>query len=372
MDRSNDRISEYLVPHLKEYIFDELSDSYLEKAGIMDIMKDVPVPINLKDMEGLTVLKIAKNMSFVMGCDPTFDYVDNYIKYILRNFDERFSDALIGEGLDVAEKHDYDYACILFRAAILINPNNANAYYCYGRACKDAYELGEDEEYVGRFKAEALEAFEVCTIKNPTFPDAFYFLGYAYLNMGLYIKTKLTFEEYIKLVEEALKDESLNSTVRIDAENTLKEIKDRVISLEEPCKIEEGYNLILSSRYEEGIKVLEKYKDGEYQAWWPLWYYLGVAYMSIGEDHEKEVGKIEEVSEIAYEEAVKNFLEVLKLSPSNSEVMTKLVVLYDKLGDSEKKAKYENKLLVVQKNVLLDKELKKENGLKNMKETKIN
>lgn len=372
MDRSNDRISEYLVPHLKEYIFDELSDNYLEKAGIMDIMKGVPVPIDLKDMEGLTVLKIAKNMAFAMGCDPTFDYVENYIKYILRNFDERFSDALVGEGLDVAEKHDYDYACILFRAAILINPNNSNAYYCYGRACKDAYELGEDEEYIGRFKAEALEAFEVCTIKNPRFPDAYYFLGYAYLNMGLYIKTKLTWDEYIRLVEEALKDESLEEVRRIDAENTLNEIKERLSKLTEPCKIEEGYNLILSSKYEEGIKVLEEYIDGEYNEWWPLWYYLGVAYMSIGEDHERDVSYVDDIASTSYEEAIKDFKEVLKLSPSNSEVIAKLVVLYGKMGNVEMKEKYEKKLQVVQKNALLDKELSKQNKIQEEKGRKIN
>lgn len=372
MDRTNDRISEYLVPHLKEYIFDELSYDYLEKAGIMDIMKDVPVPINLKDMEGLTVLKIAKNMAFVIGCDPSFEYKDNYVQYILRNFDERFSDALVSEGLEVVEQHDYDYACILFRAAMLINPDNPNAYYCYGRACKDSYELGEDEEYVGRYKAEALEAFEVTTIKNPSFADAFYFLGYAYLNMGLYIKTRLTFEEYVRLVNVELSDEKLNPSKRAEMNDTLREIQERLTYLDEPCKIEEGYNLILTSKYEEGIKVLEKYKESSFNTWWPLWYYLGIAYMGIGEDHENDVSKVDEIAVTSYEEAIKDFKEVLKLSPSNDEVIGKLVLLYEKIGDIENKEKYGKKLEVVKANHIEDKKLAEENKLKEMTATKLN
>ena len=52
---------------------------------------------------------------------------------------------------------------------------------------------------MGRFKAESLEAFEIATIKNPQLAEAFYFLGYSYVNLGLYIKAKLTWDEFMKL-----------------------------------------------------------------------------------------------------------------------------------------------------------------------------
>ena len=76
--------------------------------------------------------------------------------------------------------------------ALFVDPDSADALYCYGRACRDAYEKGEGEEYVGRFKAESLEAFEKLTLKKPDFDMGFYFLGYGYLNLGLYVKAKLT------------------------------------------------------------------------------------------------------------------------------------------------------------------------------------
>ena len=193
-----DRIGELLTGYLKDFVFDELSEEYLKKAGVYDILKDVPVPIRRTEMTGITVLKIALNMAFVIGCDPNFKYRDNYVKYILKNFDKRFSDGLLAQGMDRAEKSSFEEAVIDFRAAILVDPDNAKAYYCYGRGLKDCYEKllndeqdmtsgvsysKETEDMVGRYKAESLEAFEVATLKDPDLAEAYYYLGYAYLNM---------------------------------------------------------------------------------------------------------------------------------------------------------------------------------------------
>ncbi len=337
-----DRIGQYLIPHLDEMIFDELSEAYLKKAGVEDILSEVPVPIRKKEMNNISVLAIARNMAFVIGCDPSFKYKENYVKYILRNFNSEFSDGLVADGVDGAQKKDFDYACIQFRAAVQVNPDNANAYYCYGRACKDAYELGEEEEFVGRFKAEALEAFEVATVKNPKLAEAFYFLGYAYLNMGLYIKAKLTWEAYLKLLDESGSVSSLTGEALEELEATKKEVEERLFQLREPIKIEEGYNMILSNRFEEGIEALSPYKEGQFAQWWPLWYYLGTAYVGL-ENHE---------------EAVSCFKEVLKYSPSNEEAMSQLVELYDILKDPENQEKYEKKLEIVRANAEEDAKLK--------------
>lgn len=145
----------------------------------------VPVPIRTTSMANLSTLVIAQNMAFIIGCDVNFKYRDNYIAYIIRTFTKEFAKPLINEGVEAAAKNDFDYACICFRGALLIDPDSADALYCYGRACKDSYEVGEGEEYVGRYKAESLEAFEKLTIKNPDFDMGYYFLGYGYLNLGL-------------------------------------------------------------------------------------------------------------------------------------------------------------------------------------------
>jgi len=330
-NKIEDRIGYYLVPHLEDYVFDELSDGYLERAGIADIMRGVPVPINKKKMMKLSTVDIARSMAFVIGCDPNFDYAPNYIAYIKRMFGDEFVKALIADGVDGAVKHDYDYACIQFRAAMQIDPGNVDAMYCYGRACKDAYELADDEDFVGRFKAESLNAFEQVTLRKPDFAESYYFLGYGYLNLGLYIKAQLTWKEYMKLTE-AQKDEEAVKELRRD-------VQMRLDSLEEPVKVEAGYNLVLSGRFQEGIEALVPYKESKYKDWWPLWYYLGIAYAELDMD----------------EEAVAHLRHVLQLSPSNLETMEDLVKIYRRMGEDEMAEKYEKKIEVVKGNMALDK-----------------
>ena len=356
-----DRIGQYLRPRLKEIVFDELSDAYLKRAGIEDILKGIPIPLKREELGKISTLTIAKCMAFVIGCDPEFKYKENYIAYIKRTFEVRFANALIAEGVEAAaEKKAYDYACIMFRAAMQLEPDNGDVYYCYGRACRDAYGLAaekfesseEAEEFVGRFKAEALEAFEVATLKNPKLADAYYFLGYAYLNMGLYIKAKLTWEEYMRLTEAT--ETSLDSSTGKPAEENpayaenlrevREEIAERLASLAKPVEIEKGYNFVISGKYEEGIEILSQYKEGEFASWWPLWFYLGTAYGELGET----------------EKAISCFTEVLKYAPSNIESMEELVKLYEKTGNAEKAEKYTKKIGIVKDNIEKDRILWKE------------
>ena len=77
MNIIEDRIGEYLVPHLQDFIFDELSEGYLEKMGLKEIMTGVPIPLRKKELNKITTLTIALNMAFVIGCDPNFQYRDN-------------------------------------------------------------------------------------------------------------------------------------------------------------------------------------------------------------------------------------------------------------------------------------------------------
>lgn len=333
MNLDKDRIGIYLVHYLDDVLFDELADSYLEKAGISDILSGVPVPLMKNKLDSMSTLRLARNMAFVIGCDPTFEYGENYRQYILRTFQKQFANGLIGDGMEGAEREDYDYACIQFRAAMQIDPDNADAYYCYGRACKDSYEKGGEEDYVGRYKAEALEAFEVATIKNPNHRDALYFLGYGYLNMGLYVKAKLTWEEFLKInTDQELKEE----------------IQGRMAQLESPMEIEKGYNLILSQHYEEGLETLLKYNDTQFANWWPLWYYMGMAHEALGNT----------------DEAISDFKEVLKYNPSSLDTMEQLVRLYKESGQKDMEKKYADKMAIVLKNI--------EDEEKDTKDTKLN
>ena len=171
--------------------------------------------------------------------------------------------------------------------------------------------------------------------------------------MGLYVKAKLTWDEYMKLTEKEanidetdikMQDEGFRLRVK-ELREIRKEIDARLKSLEKPVEIEKGYNLVISGRYEEGIAVLSEYKECEFSSWWPLWFYLGTAYGELGET----------------DEAIDCFTEVLKYAPSNIESMEALIGLYEKTGDDEKVQKYTKKIEIIKGNLEKDRQLAEEN-----------
>ncbi len=337
----NDRIGQFLIGHLQNYLFDELSDNFLEKNGFAGILSGVPVPVRKDDMIDLSIKKLCINMAFVMGCDVNFKYRDNYVSFILKNYGPDFGRYLLQEGIDGAAKNDYDFACIMFRGALLLDPENVDAIYCYGRACSDAYAQGGSEDFVGAFKAEAIEAFEKTTLKRPDFREAYYYLAYAYMNLGLYIKAKLTFEEFKTLTEKALDGIGLGASNENpdDLHKALREADEWIKKLRDPVRIEEGYNMVISGRYQEGIEILSQYTDREeFNTFWPMWYYLGLAYREVG---------MPEMAEAA-------FISVLKYSPSNIDAMEELIDVYEVMGREDMAEKYVNKIALVRENAEKD------------------
>jgi tetratricopeptide (TPR) repeat protein len=216
--------------------------------------------------------------------------------------------------------------------------------YLYARVCKACSEADPDgegseelsEDYKGSFKAESMEAFELLTMIHPGFAMGYYYLGYAYLNMGLYLKAKLTWEDFMRL-SSCAGDETDDQSYGLSddqIQDLRKEISDMLRDLEDPVNIERGCNMIMSGDYLGGIEILNGYREGRYEYWWPLWYYLGIAESSLG--HTKE-------AEDCYK-------RVLRLSPSNIEAMEELAAIYAMAGDEVNAAKYRNKIEIVRKN----------------------
>jgi tetratricopeptide (TPR) repeat protein len=252
-----------------------------------------------------------------MGAVPSFPHTGAYIAFLCRLMGKHAAEGLVKEAKDAAEREDYDEACIRFRAALCLEPGNLEAMYGYARVCRAMYLASEDGEYIGRFKAEALEYFELTAEMHPRFPMAHYYLGYAYLNMGLYQKAHLTWKRYLE-----------HSSHPKDR----REIKERMRQLADPLEIERGYNAVLAGRFAEGRAVLEPYLNSKYSDWWPLYYYLGVAYISL----ERR------------DEAVDMFKRGLRLNPSHVESMRELADIYEAGGEDELSAKYRRKAALLE------------------------
>jgi tetratricopeptide (TPR) repeat protein len=179
------------------------------------------------------------------------------------------------------------------------------------------YEQSDDEDFIGDFKAEAFEYFEMLTEIHPRYAYGWYYLGYMYLNMGLYQKAQLAWESFLPLPRNNPKDR--------------KEIKNRLKQIQVPMQIEKGYNEILAGRWSEGVSILEPFTESAYKEWWPLWYYLGEGYLGTGRaDQAKDA-----------------FTEALRFNASHIESMRGLIAIYELEGNRNMVKKYTDKIALV-------------------------
>ena len=324
LTRRPDRVAKYLMHRMDELTFDEFKPEFLKKNGMTETFSGVPIPLREEDREafksdkGVPSTILAENMARVIGIDPKFKYCDVYSEFIDRNFGKKGVDNMTRKAKDFADQEKFEDACIYFRAGLVLKYNDLAAMYGYARLLRKLYEDGDTEEYVGTLKAEALDYFEMTTENYQRFDMGFYYLGYMYLNLGLYLKAYLAWDKFLGL-SRIFKDRQ--------------EIKKRLKQLEDPVNIERGYNAVLSGRWSKGIKTLEPYKDSKFNDWWPLWYYLGVAY----------------ARKDRLDEAEDAFKRALKGAPRHIESMEELAEIYKEKGDKRNQKKYNDKITLVSK-----------------------
>ena len=79
-----DRVKPYFEALLRQYVFNELSDDFLQKMNAEDLLQGVPVPIKASDFlsfrrgNSLTVLDIARAVGIAAGAVPDFLYIEAY------------------------------------------------------------------------------------------------------------------------------------------------------------------------------------------------------------------------------------------------------------------------------------------------------
>ncbi len=334
-----DRIASYLTPLNKDMLFGELSDDFLRMMGAKEILSGIPVPVSEGENGQIAVKSIVLDMAKVIGGDPDFIYADKYLTYIKAAAGDQAEPMLVSEGAKLADEGRFEESCMLLRTALAIEPKSRAALYLYGRACKACYETASEsddpqkgEAYIAAFKAESMDIFEVLTMMHPDFAMGYYFLGYAYLNLGLYLKTKLTWDDFMKYSSSA--EDNGSGLDDNQLEDLRREIQGMLLDLEDPVEIERGCNQIMQGDFAGGKDTLSGFREGRYENWWPLWYYLGVAESALGN----------------VEEAINDLKRVLVLSPSNTDVMEELAQLYNAIGDKASAAKYLNKIEIVKKN----------------------
>ena len=313
-----DRLAKYLTENLKGYLFVEFSDEFMKRLDIENVAKGLRVPIDPRDLkrfsggDGVSATEIAGNMVRVVGCDPHFKYASGYKKFMKKFFNEKLPQDVLMTGVKAVENGKMQEACIHFRAALFLEPDMMEAMYNYARVCREMYQSSDDENFIGMCKAESTEAFEKLTEDYPDFDQPYFFLGYAYLNMGLYEKAGLAWEKFIPMAKDP---------------HAAQEASQRLREIAEPRRIEAGCNAVISGRYAEGIGILSGFAASGYETWWPLHFYLGAAYEELGE----------------LDAAEREYRRTLQLNAADIGSMDGLIRIYKRLGQSELAEKYEKK-----------------------------
>lgn len=320
-----DRLLKYFEPYLKSFLFLELKNEFWDKANLGKEAKGVSVPVlpqNLRDFEedSLNFNHFVENMIFVVGASPNFKFSKQYETILKHLLGEAASRYMMSQGMNFAREKDFKKAIIYFRACYIITENKKESLLNYAKACKEVYTSADEADEIGSFKAESMAAMEELTIDYPDFDQPYYFLGYLYLNMGLYIKAYLSWKKYI---------------TKTDNKDGLIEISARLKEIEEPKKIEEAVNKVISGRYEEGYVDLLGYLNSDYNTWWPLHFYLAVASEELGN----------------FEMAEERYKNTLALQPSFVDGIDGLIRVYRALGDEEQVQKYQRKKEIVIENL---------------------
>lgn len=336
---SQDRLSQYLVKLNQNIVFDEFKPDYLERINCEDLLSNIPVPIQVENSMEISTKGILLAMLRVIGADNNFPYRSQYMDFVRKLTDGHEEEIILNEAALALNAGDFELACIFARSLLLFNPRFLDGLYIYGLSCKGAYEAqGVSEAYQGSFKAEALQVFEVLTLLHPDFAMGYYYLGYAYLNIGLYLKSKLTFETFIGLVSN--NPDSFKAGDNPD--EIINEVQSLLLRLEDSVRIEDAINRIKTGDYINSKDILLEYCDGIYKEYWPLWYYLGICSESQGQASE----------------AISHYKKALTLSPSNIQIMQSLVDIYSLLGDNENVKKFSQKIKIVQENISEDELIK--------------
>lgn len=302
--------------------------------------KELPIPVRVQklledikkqnEVDGITLNNIIDGIIFVQGTDMKFEFLKDYMEMLQElNFDIK---PYIIFCINKLESNQYEDGVVHGRALINIEENEKNCFI-YASALEN---MGIEHNKKGNdklsqyFLEEANLYFEKALDYDDKFALAYYKLGFYYKRMQQYVKAELTWNKHQELDDDAL---------RID------EIRNELIQLKPYVDFENGYNLILKERPEEGLDLLlPLVKD--FSGWWNLLFFIGLAYRTLGEyeiaeTYYENVLKIDSVQKDAlnelglckicrkkYVEAEELFSMLLSIDPGNCEVFCNRAVAY--------------------------------------------
>lgn len=302
--------------------------------------KELPVPIRIQKLvqdikhqderDGITINNIIDGIIYIIGTDKNFKYIKEYDEMLnklqfdikpyiilcINKFNEKQNDEGVIYGKALINVHEDEKSCFVYASVLE----------------KKGYEQNDksDTNNSQYFLEEAYKYFEKSLDYNDKFSLAYYKLGYYCKLKQQYVKAELFWNKHQEIEDDA---------IRID------EIRNELIQLKPFVNFENGYNLVLNERPEEGLDLLLPLVK-EFSSWWNLLFFIGLAYRILGEfeiaetyfenvlkinnaqkDALNELGMCK-ISRGKYVEATELFTRVLNLEPGNCEIFCNRAAAY--------------------------------------------
>lgn len=307
----NFKIEKYLLRKTEELAFITIKhdgDFQLEgyeipKAGLDVPIKNEVLVKGIKEntaQEKINSMSIADAMMYIIGIDSKFKYNDEYKKFLDAiqkqiNLDARsYMGYMSRKYFEIGE---YTDSLIYLKGLITMYPDDIEGMYHYAIVCQEVakqYQKDSDDEAMNKFLLEALGKLEMVVELDENFALAYYHLGYHYYNQGQYIKSKVIWEEALKL--------------GLDADLTA-ELQESIGKMDFKVQYEEGYSLVFQGKSEEGLEKLLPL-EVDHSEWWNLLFMIGLAYKNMSE----------------IEQAKKYFEKILIMKPHQVDTMVELAL----------------------------------------------
>ncbi|MDI3076373.1 tetratricopeptide repeat protein [Clostridioides difficile] len=314
------KIEKYLLKKAEELAFITIKHggefklkSYKVPKGGLDVpIKNEVLVKGIKEktaQDKLNSMSIADAMIYIIGIDSKFKNNAEYEKFLnalSKDIDldlKSYMGYMSRKYFEIGEHTD---SLIYIKAFITMYPDDLDAMYNYAIVCQEIakqYQKDMDEKAMNAFLLEAMAKLEKVIDVDENFALGYYHLGYHYYNQGQYLKTKLTWEDALRLGLDA---------------DLVAEIQDNLGKMDFKVQYEEGYTLVFQGKFKEGLEKLLPLEE-EHMDWWNLLFMIALGYKGMGEIEQAEMylekiliikpEQVDAIVELGLCEAYKNNLD---------------------------------------------------------------
>ncbi|MCC0682842.1 tetratricopeptide repeat protein [Clostridioides sp. ZZV15-6383] len=314
------KIEKYLLKKADELAFITIKHggefklkSYEVPKGGLDVpIKNEVLVKGIKEktaQDKLNSMSIADAMIYIIGIDSKFKNNAEYEKFLnalAKDIDldlKAYMGYMSRKYFEIGEHTD---SLIYIKSFITMYPEDLDAMYNYAIVCQEIakqYQKDMDDKAMNAFLLEAMDKLEKIIDVDENFALGYYHLGYHYYNQGQYLKTKLTWEEALRLGLDA---------------DLVAEIQDNLGKMDFKVQYEEGYTLVFQGKFKEGLEKLLPLEE-EHMDWWNLLFMIALGYKGMGEIEQAKMylekiliikpNQVDSIVELGLCEAYKNNLD---------------------------------------------------------------